>query len=75
MAIAAHETIKSYEEFKDALYQCCDTLIRNSAPLYELLRDACCKAEVTFTFEPGCVVTMDTKVSNLVHKNEENFNN
>lgn len=72
-AIAANQIIKSYEEFKEAIYSCCDTLVRHNE-LYELLKDACCKAEVTFTFEPGCVVTMDTKVSNIVHKTEENFN-
>lgn len=70
MAIVVDQAIKSYEEFENTLIECGDTLIRQAPPLYEMLKDRCYGATVTFTFEPGCLVTMDVQTSNIVHKNE-----
>lgn len=69
-AIAADKAIIDYEAFEEAIYSCCDTLVRNRAGLYMLAKDKSTGFSIRFNFNPGEVVTMDIAANQLVHKTE-----
>lgn len=69
-AIAANKTIESYEAFEEAIYSCCDTLLRNRAGLYMIAKDKSTGFSIRFNFNPGEVVNMDITANQIVHKDE-----
>ena len=71
MAIIADNTIKTYEAFEEAIYSCCDTLLRNRAALYMMVKEKTTGFSISFNFNPGEVVNMDITANQIVHKDEE----
>ena len=74
MAIIADNTVKSYEAFEEAIYSCVDTLLRNRAALYMMVKEKTTGFSIRFNFNPGEVVNMDVELNQIVHRDtfEEN---
>lgn len=71
MAIVADKTIETYEAFEEAIYSCCDTLLRNRAALYMMAKEKTTGFSIRFNFNPGEVVNMDITANQIVHKTQE----
>lgn len=61
-----YKSMESFEDFNESLGNCCNTLMVCAEPIYEMAINHCRKVQITFTFEPNSLITMDTKVSTIV---------